>query len=113
MRSSVWKAPRPRSASQDYRDTRGSFDGIASIEMIEAVGEAIWPTYFRVLRDTAEGRSAARRFRPSPSMNAFYPDYRSSADFIQRYIFPGGMLPTSQILREQAAGRRAWLSRRF
>ncbi len=86
---------------QDYRDTRGSFDGIASIEMIEAVGESHWPAYFRTLRDRLKaGASAA--VQAITIDEPFYPDYRSSADFIQRYIFPGGMLPTRQILREQA-----------
>jgi cyclopropane-fatty-acyl-phospholipid synthase len=86
---------------QDYRDTRGTFDGIASIEMIEAVGEAHWAAYFRTLRDRLKaGASAA--IQAITIDEQFYPDYRSSADFIQRYIFPGGMLPTRQILREQA-----------
>jgi cyclopropane-fatty-acyl-phospholipid synthase len=87
---------------QDYRDTRGSFDGIASIEMIEAVGESHWPDYFRTLRDRLKaGASAA--VQAITIDEEFYPDYRSSADFIQRYIFPGGMLPTRQILRQQAS----------
>jgi cyclopropane-fatty-acyl-phospholipid synthase len=87
---------------EDYRDSSGAYDGIASIEMIEAVGEANWPSYFNVLRERLKpGASAA--VQAITIGEAFYPDYRSSADFIQRYIFPGGMLPTKSILAEQAA----------
>ena len=87
---------------QDYRDTPGQFDGIASIEMIEAVGESHWPTYFQVLHDRLKpGASAA--IQAITIDEPFYAEYRRSADFIQRYIFPGGMLPTREILEQQAA----------
>ena len=87
---------------QDYRDTPESFDAIASIEMIEAVGEANWPTYFRVLHDRLKpgGRAAVQAITID---ERFYEGYRAAPDFIQRYIFPGGMLPTKTILAEQAA----------
>jgi cyclopropane-fatty-acyl-phospholipid synthase len=87
---------------QDYRDTQERFDAIASIEMIEAVGESNWPTYFRVLRDRLKpgGTAAVQAITID---ERFYPDYRSKADFIQRYVFPGGMLPTKSILAAQAA----------
>lgn len=87
---------------QDYRDTQETFDAIASIEMIEAVGEANWPTYFRVLRDRLKpgGAAAVQAITISERL---YPGYRTKADFIQRYIFPGGMLPTKSILAAQAA----------
>lgn len=87
---------------QDYRDTPEQFDAIASIEMIEAVGEANWPTYFKVLHDRLKpgGTAAVQAITISEAM---YPRYRRKADFIQRYIFPGGMLPTKTILAEQAA----------
>ena len=86
---------------EDYRDTQDQFDAIASIEMIEAVGEANWPAYFRVLHDRLKpgGRAAVQAITISEAM---YPRYRRKADFIQRYIFPGGMLPTQAILAEQA-----------
>ncbi|PZF77365.1 SAM-dependent methyltransferase [Aestuariivirga litoralis] len=92
---------------EDYRDTTGQFDAIASIEMIEAVGEANWPTYFKVLHDRLKpgGRAAVQAITIADSL---YDGYRRKADFIQRYIFPGGMLPTKSILAEQA--RRAGLS---
>jgi cyclopropane-fatty-acyl-phospholipid synthase len=87
---------------QDYRDTTERFDAIASIEMIEAVGEANWPTYFRVLHDRLKpgGAAAVQAITISERL---YPGYRAKADFIQRYIFPGGMLPTKTILAAQAA----------
>ena len=86
---------------EDYRDCRGSFDGIASIEMIEAVGERNWPVYFGVLRDRLKpGASAV--VQAITIDEPLFPAYRSGADFIQRYIFPGGMLPTRTILAEQA-----------
>jgi cyclopropane-fatty-acyl-phospholipid synthase len=87
---------------QDYRDAKGSFDAVASIEMIEAVGEANWPAYFRVLHDRLKPGACAA-VQAITMDERFYPDYRSSADFIQRYIFPGGMLLTKSILAEQAA----------
>ena len=86
---------------QDYRDTTERFDAIASIEMIEAVGEANWPTYFGVLRDRLKPGGAAA-VQAITIDERHYPDYRARADFIQRYIFPGGMLPTREILAQQA-----------
>lgn len=87
---------------EDYRDTTGSFNGIASIEMIEAVGEPHWPVYFRTLYDRLKpgGIAAIQGITIS---EANYEAYRSGVDFIQRYIFPGGMLLTKTIMREQAA----------
>lgn len=86
---------------QDYRDTTEQFDAIASIEMIEAVGEANWPTYFKVLHDRLKpgGAAAVQAITIDESL---YDGYRRKADFIQRYIFPGGMLPTKTILARQA-----------
>lgn len=87
---------------EDYRDSAGTYDGIASIEMIEAVGESNWPTYFKVLRDRLKPGGAAT-IQAITIDERHYEDYRGTADFIQRYIFPGGMLPTKSILAEQAA----------
>ena len=85
---------------EDYRDTKGSFNGIASIEMIEAVGEPHWPVYFRTLYDRLKpgGIAAIQGITIS---EANFEAYRSGVDFIQRYIFPGGMLLTKSIMREQ------------
>jgi cyclopropane-fatty-acyl-phospholipid synthase len=85
---------------QDYRDADGAFDHIASIEMFEAVGEANWPRYFQMIRDRlVSGGSAALQII-TIAENRFE-SYRKGSDFIQRYIFPGGMLPTVEILKKQ------------
>jgi cyclopropane-fatty-acyl-phospholipid synthase len=87
---------------QDYRDVTGTFDRIVSIEMIEAVGEAHWPTYFRTLHDRLApgGHAIVQAITIAPER---FDHYRSKPDFIQRYIFPGGMLPTEAVLAAQAA----------
>ena len=75
----------------DYRDVRGQYDSIVSIEMIEAVGERYWPTYFGVLRNRlAAGGVAA--IQAIVVEDEHFPVYRSRSDFIRRHIFPGGML---------------------
>jgi len=85
---------------QDYRDEKGVFDRIASIEMFEAVGEAYWPVYFRQLRDRLkEGGKAG--LQVITIQDEIFPYYRGDIDFIRRYIFPGGMLPSEAKLREQ------------
>ena len=77
---------------QDYRDERGMFDRIASIEMFEAVGEKYWPTYFKQLaRCLKPGGKAGLQI--ITIQDRMFEDYRRGTDFIQRYIFPGGMLP--------------------
>jgi cyclopropane-fatty-acyl-phospholipid synthase len=82
---------------QDYRDERGSYDGIASIEMFEAVGERYWPTYFNILRDRLKpGRHAALQI--ITVSDGRWHAYRKGVDFIQKYIFPGGMLPAPSVL---------------
>lgn len=86
---------------EDYRDTKGQFDGIASVEMIEAVGEAHWPAYFRMLFNCLKpGGAAAIQGITIAEEN--FESYRNGVDFIQRYIFPGGMLLTKNIMKEQA-----------
>jgi cyclopropane-fatty-acyl-phospholipid synthase len=84
---------------QDYRDERGLFDRIASIEMFEAVGEAYWPKFFQQLRDrlTAGGLAGLQVITIHEGLFA---QYRRELDFIRRYIFPGGMLPTAAIMRD-------------
>lgn len=86
---------------QDYREIEGQFDRIVSIEMIEAVGEAYWPAYFGQLRRClkADGRIVIQAITIAPER---YEAYRQSPDFIQQYIFPGGMLPTPGIITEHA-----------
>src|SRR5271156_6681060 len=77
---------------QDYRDERDQYDRIASIEMIEAGGEQFWPKYFSQLRDRLLPRGLARV--PAITIHdSMFQAYRREVDFIQRYVFPGGMLP--------------------
>jgi cyclopropane-fatty-acyl-phospholipid synthase len=83
---------------QDYRDEQGQYDRIASIEMIEAVGEEFWPQYFAQLRDRlAPGGFAG--IQAITIQDRFFKDYRREVDFIQRYVFPGGMLPSPAVLK--------------
>ena len=107
-------APRTSLHLQDYRDTQGHFDRIVSIEMLEAVGEAYWPSFFRTLRDRLAPGGIAVLQVITIAEDRFV-TYRRSADFIQRHIFPGGMLPTPRILHEQAraAGLRLDHEHRF
>jgi cyclopropane-fatty-acyl-phospholipid synthase len=91
----------------DYRDVKGRFDRIASIEMIEAVGEAYWPVFFAKLAESLApgGRAALQAITID---EALFPRYRRSADFIQKHVFPGGMLPSAAALRSE--GERAGLA---
>ena len=86
----------------DYRDLRGRFDKIVSIEMFEAVGQAYWPTYFEsvsaLLKDG--GRAALQAITIEEEA---FDDYIREPDFIQRYIFPGGMLPSMPRLERPVA----------
>lgn len=97
---------------QDYRDERERHDGIVSIEMFEAVGEAYWPRYFEtVARSLAPGGRAV--IQTITIDEALFDRYRRGTDFIQQYVFPGGMLPSASAF--EAAAKRAGLrvARRF
>ena len=83
---------------QDYRDERGQYDRIASIEMIEAVGEQFWPTYFSQLRDRLLPGGLAG-IQAITIQDTLFQTYRREVDFIQRYVFPGGMLPSPAVLK--------------
>ncbi|MCE8006742.1 cyclopropane-fatty-acyl-phospholipid synthase family protein [Aestuariivita sp.] len=84
---------------QDYRDERGTYDGIASIEMFEAVGEKYWPTYFETVRDRLKpGKTATLQIITVADRR--WHVYKRGVDFIQKYIFPGGMLPSPKVLRQ-------------
>ena len=85
---------------EDYRDHQGKYDGIASIEMFEAVGESYWPSYFAKVADCLNA-SAKAALQIITIEDSLFPRYRKRADFIQRYIFPGGMLPSELALRSQ------------
>ncbi|MEL7125401.1 MAG: cyclopropane-fatty-acyl-phospholipid synthase family protein [Pseudomonadota bacterium] len=85
---------------QDYRDERGQYDGIASIEMFEAVGQKYWPTYFETVRERLKpGKNATLQIITVTDRR--WEVYQRGVDFIQKYIFPGGMLPSPSALRAQ------------
>ena len=86
---------------QDYRDVWGQFDAIASIEMLEAVGERYWPGYFQTLHDRLKcgGKASLQVITIDETR---FDGYRKNPDFIQMYIFPGGMLPSVEIVRSLA-----------
>lgn len=87
---------------QDYRDERGTYDGVASIEMFEAVGEVYWPTYFETLaRCLKPGAHAC--VQTIVIADALFERYRRGTDFIQQYVFPGGMLPSPRAFEAHAA----------
>ena len=85
---------------RDYRDEHGLYDAVASIEMFEAVGEKYWPSYFSVVRDRLKDQAKAT-LQIITIGDEFFPHYRKNVDFIQKYIFPGGMLPSQKVLRDQ------------
>ncbi|KJZ19011.1 SAM-dependent methyltransferase [Loktanella sp. S4079] len=87
---------------QDYRKSSGKFDNIVSIEMIEAVGEAYWPTYFATIKARlAEHGSAMIQAITVP--DSYFPIYRRGTDYIRQYTFPGGMLLSDQVIADQAS----------
>lgn len=85
---------------QDYRDVEGRFDKVASIEMFEAVGEKYWPAYFAKIADVLKpgGRAGLQIITIKDEL---FEKYRRRADFIQRYVFPGGMLASVERLKEE------------
>ena len=85
----------------DYRDMQGQFDHIVSVEMFEAVGERWWPTYFRTLKQRLKpgGRALIQVITID---DALFQKYRRGTDFIQRHVFPGGMLPSPSVFCDQA-----------
>ncbi|MBP0048887.1 class I SAM-dependent methyltransferase [Marinobacterium sp. AK62] len=84
----------------DYRDVREQYDHIVSIEMFEAVGEEHWPRYFEQVRNCLKrgGRAVLQIISIEDER---FDAYRSRADFIQTYIFPGGMLPSPERLKQE------------
>jgi cyclopropane-fatty-acyl-phospholipid synthase len=87
---------------QDYRDIEGKFDRVVSIEMIEAVGEKYWSTFFGKVGSALSPKGAALIQGITIREDLFY-SYRKNTDFIQQYVFPGGMLLTNKIFLEQGA----------
>lgn len=92
---------------QDYRDLPAQhaaepFDAIVSIEMFEAVGQAYWESYFSMIRQCLKPGGKAC-IQTITIQDELFDRYRQSTDFIQQYIFPGGLLPSKQIFEEHAA----------
>ena len=99
---------------QDYRDEKGLYDGIASIEMFEAVGQKYWPVYFETIKNCLHpGRQATLQI--ITVQDARWEVYQRGVDFIQKYIFPGGMLPSPNALKAeiQNAGLSVVRSKEF
>ena len=98
----------------DYRDITGEYDAVVSIEMFEAVGESYWGVYFNKLHEVLKkgGKAGLQIITIADDM---FEDYKSRADFIQKYVFPGGMLPSAQKLVEQtqAAGLKLMSNFKF
>ncbi|HUQ13301.1 MAG TPA: cyclopropane-fatty-acyl-phospholipid synthase family protein [Novosphingobium sp.] len=89
---------------QDYRDVTGQFDAIVSVEMVEAVGRRYWPDFFDCLaRCLAPGGRAVLQY--ISIRDELFDAYAASADFIQAYVFPGGMLVREREFRRLAAER--------
>ena len=86
---------------QDYRDTTEKFDHVVSIEMFEAVGEQWWPSYFKTVAGTLKSGGKAV-IQSITIADELFPAYRKGTDFIQQYIFPGGMLPSRSAFRRAA-----------
>lgn len=93
-------AERVEIVMRDYRDETDRFDGVASIEMFEAVGEKYWPVYFGAVRDRLRPGAKAT-LQVITVADSLFPTYRKTVDFIQKYIFPGGMLPSPSALRAE------------
>ncbi|MEO0819635.1 MAG: cyclopropane-fatty-acyl-phospholipid synthase family protein [Pseudomonadota bacterium] len=95
-------AERAEVVLRDYRDERGTYDAIASIEMLEAVGERYWPVFFGTLSERLQpGRVAG--VQVITIADRLFDGYRRGTDFVQKYIFPGGMLPSPGVLRREVA----------
>lgn len=96
--------PGPRFLKQDYRDTAGRYEGIVSVEMVEALGRGNWPVFMDCLaRNLAPGGRAALQY--ISMRDALFDAYAASADFIQAYVFPGGLLIRTSEFRRLAEER--------
>jgi cyclopropane-fatty-acyl-phospholipid synthase len=101
MSSAAYRLGESRFVLQDYRDESEQYDGVASIEMFEAVGEAFWPSYFETVhRSLKPGAKAC--IQTITIADELFDRYRTSTDFIQQYIFPGGMLPSQFVFEKMA-----------
>ncbi|MDP9126730.1 MAG: cyclopropane-fatty-acyl-phospholipid synthase family protein [Pseudomonadota bacterium] len=88
-------------ALEDYRDQKGQYDQIVSIEMFEAVGEKFWPVYFSKLKSLLAGSGKAM-VQTITIGDDYFERYRTGGDAIRTFIFPGGMLPSPSRFRQEA-----------
>jgi cyclopropane-fatty-acyl-phospholipid synthase len=86
----------------DYRDLEGRFDAVASIEMFEAVGEAYWPTFFNKVAEVLKPGARAG-LQIITIRDDLFKVYRQRSDFMRKYVFPGGMLPSEHRLGQETA----------
>ena len=86
---------------QDYRKSTGQFDSIVSIEMIEAVGQNYWPTYFATLKARLAAHGSAM-IQAITVPDAHFDTYQRNSDYIRHYTFPGGMLLSNAVIADQA-----------
>ena len=96
----------------DYRDIQGQYDKVVSIEMIEAVGEQYWDNYFQKVAASIKGKGSAIIQGITIKDDLFY-SYRQKTDFIQNYIFPGGMLLANSIFDQKSSENGMKLSDQF
>ena len=84
---------------KDYRDLKNKYNSIASIEMIEAVGQNYLESYFKTIKDNLsdDGRAAIQAITIDDNM---FDRYKNKTDFIQKYIFPGGFLPSKNVINK-------------
>lgn len=94
---------------QDYRDIEGKFDKVVSIEMIEAVGQQYWKTFFEKVGSSLKEKGAAL-IQGITIREDFFDHYRKNTDFIQQYVFPGGMLLTNKVFKESGKEQNLYLS---
>lgn len=93
---------------QDYRETVGQYDRVLSVEMFEAVGERYWPAFFSSLKERLVPGGLCG-LQTIVIADRFFEGYRRGTDFIQRYVFPGGLLPCpSRLAQEVAKAGLSW-----
>ena len=99
-----WANPAVEFRKQDYRDVTGPYDAIASVEMVEAVGRQYWPDFLDcIARCLKPGGRAAIQY--ISIRDELFDAYAASADFIQTFVFPGGMLLRESEFRQLAEER--------
>jgi cyclopropane-fatty-acyl-phospholipid synthase len=98
------RSPAVEFRHQDYRDVSGQFDAVVSVEMVEALGREYWPQFMDcIARNLAPGGRAAIQF--ISIKDSLFDAYADSADFIQAYVFPGGLLIRTSEFRKLAEAR--------